>query len=124
GSIPPVLLDITNGKRYSAQSMTPPFKFRLEGSATNRELVLVNMGDDNIKTVNSGFEPRNFINFALPENQGDYLIISNRIFTDAGSGVDPIEDYREYRSSTAGGGFQAKVYLIDQLEDQFIFGIT
>src|SRR5690606_33076907 len=37
GSIPPVLLDITNGKRYSAQSMTPPFKFRLEGSATNRE---------------------------------------------------------------------------------------
>ena len=38
-------------------------------------------------------------------------------------GVNNVDLYRAYRSSSAGGGFNAKVYDIDQMTDQFAYGI-
>ena len=60
---------------------------------------------------------------ALPANQGDYLIISNPVLYNGSTGSNPVDDYRAYRSSPAGGGYNAKIYDIDQLIDQFAFGI-
>ncbi len=36
---------------------------------------------------------------------------------------NPVEDYKTYRSSPAGGSHNAKIYLVDELVDQFGFGI-
>ena len=66
---------------------------------------------------------RNFIDYRLPANQGNYLIISNPVLTTSTGGSNPVESYRAYRASTAGGGFNAKVYIIDELVDQFGLGI-
>ena len=63
------------------------------------------------------------MNYGLAGNQGDFLIITNELLTNATPGGDPVEDYRVYRSSAAGGSYNAKVYLIDQLVDQFAYGI-
>jgi hypothetical protein len=45
------------------------------------------------------------------------------VFLNGPNGTNPIEAYRTYRSSTAGGSYNAKVYMIDELIDQFSFGI-
>lgn len=120
---PPVLYDLTNGRQYIADITNPALiKIALLPSATERQLVLVSEDASNIRDVNS-FQQRNFINYALPANQGDFLIITNQALTVASNGSNPVEEYRSYRSSPAGGNFNAKTFLIEDLIDQFGLGI-
>jgi len=122
GSIP-VLYDLTNGRRYEMNTSSPSLlKVVLQPSATDRNLVLVSEASSNVKTI-TAIEQRNFVDYSSPDNQGDYLFITNAVLTAASGAGDPVEDYRQYRASAAGGGFTSKVYLIDQLVDQYAFGI-
>ncbi|MBX3255541.1 MAG: hypothetical protein KF862_15500 [Chitinophagaceae bacterium] len=118
----PVLYDLTNFRRYEGNISEAGFvKFALQPSAQKRKLALVNERSLNIHPITS-FSARNFINYSLTGNQGDYLIISNQwLFT--GANGNPVEAYRQYRSSGTGGGYNAKIYDVDQLTDQFAFGI-
>lgn len=119
----PVLYDLTNGRRYEMNTATPAvLKVVLQPSAEERTLVLVSQATTNIKTI-TAIEQRNFIDYSLPANQGDYMIISNALLTAAAGTGDPVEDYRLYRASGEGGGFNSKIYLIDQLVDQYAYGI-
>jgi Peptidase family C25/CARDB len=122
GGVPPVLFDLTNNKKYVANtSVAGKFKFALLPSSVSRKLVLLNALPSNTYNV-SNLQPRVFKNFGSTANQGDYLIVSNpRLYTS--SNGNPVEAYRLYRSSTIGGGFNAKVFDMDQLIDQFAFGI-
>ena len=121
GSIAPTLLDKTNGKRYVGDITVPGMvRFVLPASGA-RALVLLSNDAAAVKIVNS-LVSRNFINYSNTQYQGNYLIISNaRLFN--GPNGNPVESYRIYRSSSQGGGYDAKIYTIDQLEDQFAFGI-
>jgi hypothetical protein len=119
----PVLYDLTNGRRYVADISNPAVvKIALLPSPVERELVLISLDAANIRTA-TAFEQRNFINYALPQNQGDFLIITHPALTTSTGGGNPIESYRQYRSSAAGGNFNANIYMIDELVDQFGFGI-
>ncbi|MFL5810361.1 MAG: C25 family cysteine peptidase, partial [Flavisolibacter sp.] len=123
GATAPVLYDLTNGKRYIADiSAAPMLKFVLEASMSDRELVLVSQDNSNVRVV-STLQTRNFIDYTATANQGDYLLISNRMLFSGPNGTNPIEEYRAYRSSAAGGSYTAKTYLADELIDQFGFGI-
>ena len=68
-------------------------------------------------------QQRNFTNYAQAANQGNYLIITHPALTVGANATNPVEAYRAYRSSATGGGHNAKIYMIDQLIDQFAFGI-
>jgi hypothetical protein len=119
----PVLYDLTNGRRYEMNTATAGvLKVVLQPSPSDRSLVLVSQASGNIKAI-TAFEQRNFIDYSLPANQGDFLIITNAALTAASGTGDPVEDYRQYRSSAEGGAYNAKIYLIDQLIDQYAFGI-
>ena len=123
GSIAPVLYDLTNGKRYIGDISNPALlKFALEPSMTDRKLVLVSLAPSNILT-NTTFKTRNFVNLTVAANQGDYVIISHPLLFSGANGSNPVEEYRAYRNSAAGGGYNAKLYQIDELVDQFAFGI-
>lgn len=122
GGVAPVLYDLTNGKRYVAEISGSLVKVVLQASSTGRNLVLVSQANSNLAAVNT-IETRNFINYNTASNQGDYLIISNPILFYGASGTNPVEEYRAYRASSMGGGYNAKIYLEDQLTDQFGFGI-
>jgi len=123
GSSAPVLYDITNNKRYIGDISNPSLvKFALEPSAVNRKLILISLDAANISSAGS-FQLRNFVDYSLAVSQGDYLIISNPVLYNGPGGATPVDDYRAYRSSVAGGGFTAKVYDINELVDQFAFGI-
>lgn len=123
GSTAPVLYDLTNGRRYVADITNPALiKIALLPSSVNRKLLLVSEDASNILAVNS-FQQRNFVNLTLAANQGDYLIISNTALNNASDGSHPIDDYQAYRSSAAGSSYNVKIYWIDDLVDQFGFGI-
>ena len=123
GGTAPVLYDLTNGNRYVADITNPALiKIALLPSSVDRNLVLVSEDPSNVKTVNT-FKQRIFNNPGLAANQGNYLIISNQALLTASNGSHPVDDYSAYRSSAAGGGYNVKVYMIDELVDEFAFGI-
>jgi hypothetical protein len=122
GASTPVLYDITNGARYSAIVNGGTLSFVLPGSSSTRKLVLVNEDASNIQTV-TALTTKNFINYNLGANQGNYFIISNPILYVGSSNNNPIIDYKNYRNSAAGGSFNAIVIDINELVDQFAFGI-
>jgi Peptidase family C25/CARDB len=123
GSAAPVLYDLSNGKRYVADITNPSLiKIALLPSSIDRKLVLVSEEVVNITDITS-FQQRNFVNLNLSTNQGNYLIISNPVLTNGSGGSNPVDNYRAYRSSVTGGGYNAKVYMIDELVDQFGLGI-
>jgi hypothetical protein len=116
----PILYDITNKKRYTAVVSSGTIKFALPFSANARNFVLVSQDASSIQQVAS-LQTKNFINFSTVGNQGNYLIVSNQLLgLNAGEAVDV---YKQYRASASGGSFNAKIYDIDELTDQFAFGI-
>lgn len=122
GSVAPVLYDLSNRKRYTGDiAEAGVIKFALPPSVQKRKLVLVSAMAANVNMINA-LVPRNFVDYGQTGDQGNYLIISNPLLYSGANG-NPVEMYRQYRSSTAGGGYVAKVYDIAQLTDQFAFGI-
>jgi hypothetical protein len=123
GSVAPVLYDLTNGQRYVTDISTPSFiKVVLAPSAVDRKLLLVSEGPSNISFI-TNFQTRNFVDYSQAANQGDYLIISHPSLYTSSSGTNYVDAYRGYRSSPAGRSFNAKIYNIDELVDQFGLGI-
>lgn len=124
GTTAPVLLDLNTGNRYTGDISTPgKVKVVLPPSFDElRKFVLVNEENTNVNTINN-LKQTTFQNFANNGNQANYIIISNAALFNNGAGINYVDQYRAYRASAAGGGFNAKVYDIDQLTDQFAFGI-
>jgi hypothetical protein len=123
GASTPVLYDLSNGKRYAAVSGSGLLKFALQSSSIARKLVLVNEDNSNINFVIE-LESKQFTNFMAAANQGDYLILTSKILHGNTSPTNPVEKYKAYRSSFAGGGFTVKIVNVEELYDQYAFGIA
>lgn len=125
GAAAPALYDFTTGKRYVGDITSTPgkVKFVLPASADPvRKFKLINEEVSN-STAIAALTSRTFANYNTTTTRGDYIIVSNpRLYND-GTGNNYVEQYRQYRSSANGGGYNAKVYDINELTDQFAFGI-
>lgn len=123
GGVAPVLYDLTHGERYVGdKSVSGMVRFALPGSASSRKLVLLSTQAAAIRSITS-MSVCNFIRFDQAANQGDYIIISNPLLYNGPNGTNPVLEYKNYRESAAGGGHKVLVAEIDQLVDQFAFGI-
>jgi hypothetical protein len=121
--VSPILYDMTNGKRYVCDISTPFIvKVLLEPSATERDLLLIS-GNPSIPQNITSFQQRNFVDYQVAARQGNYLIISHPALMNGANGTNPVDEYKNYRSSANGGSYNAKIYLVDELIDQFGFGI-
>ena len=121
--VAPVLYCISEGTRYTGDiSVAGKVRFALPPSIGSRKFLLVSEDAGNIAAINS-LETKNFVNYNLPANQGNYLIISNPLLYNDGAGNNYVEQYKQYRASAAGGGYKPVVVSIDELTDQFAFGI-
>lgn len=125
GSVQPILYDMTSGTRYLGEivSTAGRVKFVLPASAVTRKFILMAADPSNINPVTALSAPKNFLNVTTAAAQGDYIIISNPLLYNDGSGHNYVDDYRIYRNSANGGGFNTKIYDIEELTDQFAFGI-
>ena len=123
GNVAPTLYDLTSGLRCEGEISSTPgkVKFVLPPSTQNRKFTLLSQ-QQVFNTINT-LQPKNFLNLNQSVNQGDYLIISNPVLYNDGNGNNFVNDYKQYRSSITGGSYNAKVYNIDELDDQFAFGI-
>jgi hypothetical protein len=120
----PILYDISNGLRYLGDISTAgQVKFALPASSiTVRKFNLMSQDATNINAV-AQVTSKTFVNYNTAANQGDYIIISNPALYDNGSGINYVDQYKQYRSSVAGGGYNAKVYDVNELTEQFGYGI-
>lgn len=122
-STTPILYDIKNKQRYLGV-VDSVLKFHLTATVLNKESLYLSAQDANsIPNINL-LTPISFTNFLNASQQGNYLIISNKKLKNSSNGIDNVEEYRKYRSSIQGGGYNAKVYYIDELNDQFGYGIV
>ncbi len=125
GATAPVLYDLTYQRKYTGDIATAgTVKFALPPAGQERNLVLVSEEAVNyVSIAPTDFKQKTFINYNNTANQADYIIISSPLLYNGDNGVNPVDDYKIYRSSANGGGFNAKVFDIDELVDQFAFGI-
>ena len=125
GTVAPVLYCLSEGQRLVGD-ISIPGKVRFALAASNikvRKFYLVNEEPANINVINN-ITTKSFINFNDVNNQGNYLIISNPSLYNDGNGVNYVDLYKQYRTSVAGGSFNVKIINIEDLNDQFGFGIN
>ncbi len=115
----PVLYDLTNGIRIEAIVESGRTRIVLPPSSTDRDLILFeeNSAFNAITTLNE----TTFIDYS--EDPATYLIISNsRLYNDA-QGINQLGEYATYRSSAVGGGFRTRIVEIEDLYNQYAYGI-
>ncbi len=123
GGVTPILYDMTNRKRYVADvSGTGVIRFVIQPSVNEVKYVLVSQTAANLSPI-TVFQTRNFINYTNSSNQGNYLMITHPTLQATYAGANQVELYRQYRSSITGGSYNAKIYDINELVDQFGYGI-
>ena len=123
GAATPVLYGLSDGTRYVGDiSIAGKVRFALPAAVNSRKFILVNQEAANLTAVNT-LITKNFVNYAVAANQGDYIIISNPKLYNDGNGVNYVDQYKQYRASANGGSFNTTIVSIDELTDQFAFGI-
>jgi hypothetical protein len=122
GNQQPILLDLTTGNRYLGEinSTAGRIKFVLPPSTQARSFILVSQAV--VRTITSA-TIKNFLDLRDINNQANYIIISNPVLYNDGNGNNCVQDYAQYRNSIQGGSFNSKIYDINELYDQFSFGI-
>ncbi len=123
GGSAPVLYDLTNNKRYVPTVQNGIYKIRLQAgtnSSLKRQLFMANTDASSVSTV-SDLDQIKFTNYQSIANQGDYIMISHSSLR-VGS-IDWVQSYANYRSSTNGGGHKVVLADMEELYDQFAWGI-
>ncbi|MBA3647618.1 MAG: hypothetical protein H0W62_03550 [Chitinophagales bacterium] len=116
----PVLFDFTNHLRMEAIVQNDTEKFVLPASISERQLLLISEDTSEvIKKVDSLFSVQ-FTDFSIPLNQGNFIIITHPFFFNDGTGHNYINDYRDFKNSY---GYKSIVVDVNQLYDQFAYGI-
>ncbi|MCH8904701.1 MAG: hypothetical protein IIA45_12395, partial [Bacteroidetes bacterium] len=122
----PVLFDITNSLRiqgiWNASKSVWQFVLPVTGQVTSeRKLFLTSQHSiDMIELKTKDFERKFFIDYTKLANQGNFIIISHPSLLDSSSGTNWVGAYKQLKSDY---GDTVVVVMIDELYDQFSYGI-
>jgi hypothetical protein len=123
GGIRPKLYDLTNRKYYVGDiSIVGKTRFYIDPSLTATDMVLYATSSSKINYPNY-IGQRMFTNYSTVANQGDYIIITHKNLMTPYAGQNQIQAYKDYRGSAAGGNHTVVVADIEELYDQFAYGI-
>jgi hypothetical protein len=127
GGTQPLLYDLTNATITKSTDAigAASLKFVLPPSGVDRELFL---RADLASTVTNiaQMDTITFQNYTSLPYQGDYLIITNKKLLRDSLGHNPVQDYANYRDKVASpftGKYNVRIFDIDQLYDQFGYGV-
>ena len=118
----PILYDFTNHRRQVAIVQSDISKFHLPFNAAGHQMYVSSQDGSDVQYITQ-LKPVTFINFTDPTKQGDYIIISHTSLFDDGAGVNYVQQYADYRSSIAGGGYDPIIVDVDLLYDEFYYGL-
>ena len=115
-----VLYDLDRAERYLAVPDDGCWKLRLPAATGKRRLAL--FAGARIRAVEIE-NPRQFRDFQ--QRDARFVILSNAaLFSDpAAGGVNQVQAYADYRRSPAGGGYSVAVADIQELYEQFGYGV-
>ncbi len=119
----PVVYDLTNNWRLipAYDAINDVYKIRLPAgsdSSIPRQLFIIS--ETGVNTIDQ-LEVRQFTNFNALQNQGNYLIITHPSLREGE--VDQVDRYANYRRSEQGGSYDVVEVNIEELYDQFAWGI-
>ncbi len=116
GNTLPVLYDLANHTRTVAQVGSGLVRIILPPATRERQLILVNP-NTGVRTVTT-MQPVTFQDYRQAD--ATYLIISHpRLFQDG----NPVQEYAAYRASETGGSHRSLVLNVEELYDQFAYGV-
>ncbi len=121
-STTPVLYDLNNDERYEAIISGNRLDFGLNAVTQERNLLLVSQATTNIGDITS-LDSVGFIDYSLPPNQGNYIILSHKKLKTSTDNIDYVTAYHEYRLSPEGGLYESQLAFIQDIENQFGFGV-
>ena len=120
-SASPILYDLTNNARIvGAQGNSLQFKLPSAPATADRQLFL--FSEATIVTITE-LEPITFTNFSSPNRQCNFCILSHPSLFNDGFGNDWVGEYKKYRQTIAGGSWVTQVINIEELYDQFAYGV-
>ena len=119
-----VLYDMTNNVRLEGSVDTLGiYRFYLNAGnnpGVKRKLVMADASE--VYKEVADLSSIKFTDFSKANNQGNYMIISNPSLQQGAT--DWVQEYIDYRGSTEGGGYLVAYANINELYDQFAWGIT
>lgn len=119
----PRLYDVTNQKWYTGDvTVANKARFQLDPSIVDRELLFYVPSVTPVTNLNA-VKTIHFTDYSQAANQGNYIIISHKDLMTSSGGHNYVDDYKNYRISTAGGGYKAIVAEIGDLYDEFGYGV-
>ncbi|HHS95356.1 MAG TPA: hypothetical protein ENJ45_02110, partial [Phaeodactylibacter sp.] len=119
GGAAPLLYDLSNNLLLQTSLSGNTVLCKLPPSTQNRQLFLLN---PNATKTPLKLEQRTFVDYAAA--QAEYLIVSNQRLFDDGTGHNYVQEYADYRAGAAGGNFATLVAEVQQLYDQYAYGIN
>jgi hypothetical protein len=117
--VAPILYDITNNRAFVGNiDVAGLVRFALPPSTSTTRFVLGSRSSANILQVSS-LQSKKYVDYTSTTNQGNYIVISHpSLITTQG-----FNDYLNYRKSNTGGNWNTLVVDINEITDQFGFGI-
>jgi hypothetical protein len=113
----PVLYDMTNGQRYTATISGSDTEFALPAMGA-ANFVLAGQATASYTNIQgTQIFKKTYTDITNTANQGNYLIIYHN------SLLSGAQAYQQFRASVVGGSFNVKLYDIQDLEDEFAFGV-
>lgn len=118
----PVVYDLQNNIRISASNLVDGdvLKLALSESSEDRKIVLANSTSGIREVVE--IQKVEFIDYA--ELDAEYIYITHPILRNGPNGTDPVQEYADYRASAEGGSHTPIIVNMQQLYDQFAYGIN
>jgi hypothetical protein len=116
----PLIFDLTNlVVMQGIVGTNDSVYFNLPASASNRNLIITSQATSDIETI-PVLQKRVFVDYTNPGNEGDFIIISNPVLYNDGKGNNYVQQYADFKNSC---GYHSVVVDINQLYDQFAYGV-
>ena len=116
----PVIYDFENDERYEGIVTGSRVDFGLQNVSNERELLYINgTSTTNIEEMDTV----EFVDFSIIQNQGNFIILSHKALRESSDNVNYLEEYANHRASINGGSYTPIVTYIDQIENQFGYGV-
>lgn len=120
--VAPRLYDLTSNEYLVGDINTNGIiKFLIPSSTQLKKMVLINQSSTLAASV-LGLENVTFKNFSLATNQGDYVMLTHKAYTNDGNGNDNVNEYKNYRESNYGGAYQVSVAYTQDVYNEFGYG--
>lgn len=119
-NVSPRLYDMSNNTYLIGDiAVAGKVRFKIPASNVVKRLFLKSLGSTSYDTVGA-LQPVNFVNYTNTNNQGDYIILTHAGYLSGSTSY--LQDYKNYRSSLAGGAYNPVIVKVQDIYNEFGYG--